>query len=334
MRHVIRDFKRQYHKVRRVAEYLAEAGSFKFEIKFEAKFGGDTLQAASETPNEEETVRFASLMHRFLDSNDHLYYKSVWTSLQLWFGLEISDQETSRVETLIRHLEKGDGDIIYNDDRLTPEKIYRTISDGGFFYGDQEARKRVEQMSQAPVMAHLLRHHFFDYSLRAFYVISALFDVILQVEQSAQVDFSENETTENRCIYCLDTKGTFTSEEHVIAESLGNDDLVLPKGFVCDVCNNGVLSILDSALLKFEPIAWAQVMYVPHTKAGKFPKASFTNFNLERTGPRHIQMTPKHKGGEIKNLKQIGDDMHSFNVEWKGKKINWTLIAYSGDCGR
>ena len=38
-------------------------------------------------------------------------------------------------------------------------------------------------------MAQLLRHQFFDYSLQAFYVVSAMFDVILQVEQSTKVDF-------------------------------------------------------------------------------------------------------------------------------------------------
>lgn len=40
-----------------------------------------------------------------------------------------------------------------------------------------------------------------------------------------------------------------------------------------------------------------------------------------------MKLTPKNKAGEIKNLKQIGDDKHSFNVEWKGKKLNWNLIG-------
>ena len=325
---VIRDFKRSYHKVREVYSNLANASGYKFEIKFERKFGGDTFQANNETPNEEETVRFVALMRRFLHPPDRLYYKSVWTSLQLEFALKISNERVEWVNVLLKRLEMGSGQITYNDDKLTPEKIYQTISNGGFFDDDEKARKYLEEMTQVPVMGPLLRHQFYDYSLSGFRVVSALFDIILQFEHSAEDNAPQGETTVgNLCIYCLNTEGSFTSEEHVIPESLGNDDVVLPKGCVCDACNNGVLSILDNALRRFEPIAWSQVMYVPHTKAGKFPKANFSTFTIEKTGPRHIKMMPKNKAGEIKNLKQIGEDMHSFKVEWKGKKIDWNLIG-------
>jgi len=40
-----------------------------------------------------------------------------------------------------------------------------------------------------------------------------------------------------RCILCDDGL-CFTSEEHIVPESLGNDILVLAKGWVCDACNN------------------------------------------------------------------------------------------------
>ncbi|HST51837.1 MAG TPA: HNH endonuclease [Pyrinomonadaceae bacterium] len=325
---VVRDFKRHYHKVRKVYSELANAGGFKFEIKFERKFGGDTFQATNETPNEAETVRFVALMGRFLYPNDRLYYKTVWTSLQLEFGLEISNERVGEVNALIKQLDMGSGETTYNNDNLTPEKIYQTISDGGFFDDDEKAIKYLEEMTQVPVMGPLLRHQFYDYSLRAFRIVSSLFDIILQIENRIEGSTIQAKTiVENLCIYCLTTEGSFTSEEHVIAESLGNDDAVLPKGFVCDACNNEVLSGLDNALINFEPVAFFRVQHVPYTKEGKFPKANFSTFTLEKTGPRHLKMTPKNKAGEIKNLKQIGDDLHSFNVEWKGKKINWKLIG-------
>ena len=321
---VVRDFKRHYHKVKEVYSNLANAGGYKFEIKFERKFGGDTFQANNETPNDEETVRFVALMRRFLHADDDLYYKDVWTSLQLEFGLELSSERVDGVNALIKELERGSGLITYNNDNLTPEKIYQTISDGGFFDDDEKARKYIEQMTQVPVMGPLLRHQFYDYSLTGFKVVSALFDIILQVEHK----ITQGETpSDNLCIYCLGTEGSFTSEEHVVPESLGNDDAVLPRGFVCDACNNGVLSGLDSALIQFEPVAFLRVQHVPYTKAGKFPKANFSTFTFEKTGPRHLKLTPKNKAGEIKNLRQIGEDTHAFNVEWKGKKLNWNLIG-------
>lgn len=39
------------------------------------------------------------------------------------------------------------------------------------------------------------------------------------------------------CIFC-GASGPFTSEEHIVPHSLGNDLVVLSKGWVCDSCNN------------------------------------------------------------------------------------------------
>lgn len=41
-----------------------------------------------------------------------------------------------------------------------------------------------------------------------------------------------------RCIFCKLPSDGSTSVEHIIPESLGNVDHVLPRGVVCDVCNN------------------------------------------------------------------------------------------------
>lgn len=40
-----------------------------------------------------------------------------------------------------------------------------------------------------------------------------------------------------KCIFCKDSSDNSTSVEHIIPESLGNKD-ILPKGIVCDSCNN------------------------------------------------------------------------------------------------
>lgn len=43
--------------------------------------------------------------------------------------------------------------------------------------------------------------------------------------------------TPMKCILC-DGNGPFSSEEHIVPHSLGNDILILPKGWLCDKCNN------------------------------------------------------------------------------------------------
>lgn len=40
------------------------------------------------------------------------------------------------------------------------------------------------------------------------------------------------------CIFCKNCSDTSTSVEHIIPESLGNTKTILPKGIVCDTCNN------------------------------------------------------------------------------------------------
>lgn len=40
------------------------------------------------------------------------------------------------------------------------------------------------------------------------------------------------------CIFCKKDSSNFKSIEHIIPQSLGNTTLILPKGVVCDKCNN------------------------------------------------------------------------------------------------
>ena len=41
-----------------------------------------------------------------------------------------------------------------------------------------------------------------------------------------------------RCLFCKQDSSNTKSVEHIIPESLGNKTLILPRGYVCDKCNN------------------------------------------------------------------------------------------------
>jgi hypothetical protein len=82
------------------------------------------------------------------------------------------------------------------------------------------------------------------------------------------------------CLFCLSADQPFGSVEHVISEALGNDNLILPRGVVCDRCNNGTLSGLDGKLLSFPPIQLMRVVRQLRSKAGKPPIARFSNGKL------------------------------------------------------
>jgi hypothetical protein len=85
---------------------------------------------------------------------------------------------------------------------------------------------------------------------------------------------------ERECLFCRQGDGGFVSAEHVFPESLGNTELVLPPGVVCDRCNNGPLSTLDQTICDFLPIKMRRTMLGIQSKAGKVPRARFSEGTL------------------------------------------------------
>ena len=51
------------------------------------------------------------------------------------------------------------------------------------------------------------------------------------------------------CIFCHKNSSTSKSIEHIIPESLGNKNIWLPKGYVCDECNHYFAIKIEKDLL-------------------------------------------------------------------------------------
>ena len=75
-----------------------------------------------------------------------------------------------------------------------------------------------------------------------------------------------------KCLFCFRTDVSFNKIEHPIPESLGNDDWVLPKGFVCDVCNQYFGSKVENIVISEPPFILERLGYVVKSKKGKLPK--------------------------------------------------------------
>ncbi len=52
------------------------------------------------------------------------------------------------------------------------------------------------------------------------------------------------------CIFCKRDSTGSCSVEHIIPESLGNEEHVLPPGVVCGACNNYFASSIEQAVLE------------------------------------------------------------------------------------
>lgn len=73
------------------------------------------------------------------------------------------------------------------------------------------------------------------------------------------------------CIFCRSDASSSNSVEHIVPESLGNEEHILPKGVVCDTCNNYFARKIEGPLLETSYLKYARsTMGVPN-KRGYVP---------------------------------------------------------------
>jgi hypothetical protein len=213
--------------------------------------------------------------------------RRVWEAL---LATDVVGEETrSMVEDAFRDADRLQMRLVVNDSVLTAREVYDAYGEGEYFDSDETARERLDAISVGPLrgMVPLLFHEACErYSALVF----VLLEVILDLEREHSLDDIASDGY-GQCIYCKTTEGEFRSEEHVIPEAFGVDELVL-TGCVCDACNNR-LSRLDQALAEFDAIAMLRTFYVPLTKKGKFPKADLREYDIEKTEPRAIKFMAK-----------------------------------------
>jgi len=94
----------------------------------------------------------------------------------------------------------------------------------------------------------------------------------------------------SKCIFCLTVSGQFLSEEHIFPESLGNKTKILPAGCVCDFCNNGVLSILDSVFVQFDGIAMMKALHQIPSKHGQLKALFLQDTKIKHRGSGHVEI--------------------------------------------
>jgi len=318
----IEKFKHHYHKVRKVIPEFGDNSISSLKIRYQDQ----NLHTEMNTPAHDQTVRLVALMRRFLNSNNDLHYRKIWTYLLDSFSDLIPNEVVEEINKRIERMRIGQMQFKVNDKILTSEGIYNLISEGGYFDDSRAFHQKLDQLANIPIVKGIFWHQFFAYTLDGFYLVSMLFDAVKLIEKSQEYKLFKRNSL-NYCIYCLKRSASFNSEEHIIPESLGNEELILPRGYVCDRCNNGVLSRLDNFLLDFEPISFLRVIYSPYTKAGKLPTASYQNISIKKTHPRNIVLTAKDKSGWIKNLKEMDDGQVSFSIKIRGRKFNPKVIG-------
>jgi hypothetical protein len=88
----------------------------------------------------------------------------------------------------------------------------------------------------------------------------------------------------NDCLYCRRTDVPFERIEHPIPESLGNDDLIIPKGWVCDPCNQYFGAKLEFKALNLPPFSIERTAFNVRSKKGRQAHHQDDGFALAATG--------------------------------------------------
>jgi len=77
-----------------------------------------------------------------------------------------------------------------------------------------------------------------------------------------------------RCIFCKSDSASSRSVEHIIPESLGNKSHVLPKGVVCDACNNYFAREVERPFLDSPSMRVLRFHQALESKKGRLPPLS------------------------------------------------------------
>ena len=320
----LEDFKRHYHKVFHVYSQLEGKELSRLRIKMSE----GRLTAEASVENEELATQLVVLMRRFLCPDDSLYFEHIWKCLRDDYGTHIPKDVMAHTDSLIERMATGDLVLQINGERQTAEQIYAAYSEGVFFSSSAEGLHYLLRLGPQPIIEPVVLDVFLQYSIWGFFVATALFEALKSAKRGALATLEGSSASlSNQCIYCLTTKGSFKSTEHIFSESLGNDELILPRGYVCDRCNHGILSLLDDALIKFEPIALTRVLFVPHDKRGRLPEANFQNLHLRKTSPRRLQVAAKDRTGELRKMEDLGSGWSHFAQEIRGRVFDPCLLG-------
>ena len=121
-------------------------------------------------------------------------------------------------------------------------------------------------------------------------------------------------TPPNKCLYCLSNENLFSRQEHPIPESLGNDDIILPVGFVCDKCNQYFGSKIEQIVLSKAPFGVERVVQAVKNKKGNYPIVKSKDACIVSSGYWDniiIQSTPTQNA-----ICRLSNDEYLYNPEW------------------
>jgi hypothetical protein len=309
----LKKFKNQYHLARKAAEHISK-DKFSLKMKFDKKEG---IRTTLDIPPEGHLARFVACIRPFADPSSPLHFRKIGQLVKESDapGLKVNKKT---IDHFFEKVERGPINIKTDIGVFNALEIFLVYSKGEFFSDQSEEAKIIAQFKKDPLLNQLILYQFYNYSYEVYKACSYLYGLIRQLERLFPDEAIKDQEKQEAfcCIYCLDRNGSFTSHEHVYPESFGNTEIILAPGYVCDLCNNEILSPLDDYLVNHDIFSFLKVFFMDYNpKTGKFPKAKYQNITIEKTRPRDLQIVKQ--SGKENSLRVEKKENGTFKIKIK-----------------
>jgi hypothetical protein len=311
---LLKKFKNQLHLIKDAIGDMADS-NISFGLNIDRDKGAN---CSLKLPPEREISRFAAVVRPLADSISPLYFSKIAFVLLENNLVNLSATDKEELLKDIKFVEDGTTRFKINNDVFTASGLYSLYARGEYFSECVNEAAKILQCKKVPIINEHILFNFYSYCYDVYRISWHLYHVIKEAEKnlSAAPIIELVDKGNYECLYCKSRVNEFSCPEHVYPEALGNTEIILPPGFVCDSCNKGVLSNLDNELVNNDVISMLRVFYVPYNpKTGKYPVARFQNITIEKIHPRKY------------NFNVYGNEEKTIIVKTKGDQPHITINA-------
>nr|CAI64102.1 hypothetical protein [uncultured archaeon]CAI64239.1 hypothetical protein [uncultured archaeon]CBH36624.1 hypothetical protein BSM_01010 [uncultured archaeon] len=306
-------FKHSFYRAEQVYRRLhKKKGNFSFKLECNKEKGG---KVSYNVPNEQTAKEFAVSMSCFLLPDSFLNIDNLLRTLQQLSTNTQYQEFLINVEQCLNKVKEGHIKPLRADD------VFVELSSNVLFANDIDAAKYLDKLRNDPITSKLKWSLYYDYCLSVFKVLSKIIDYLEKHDiHPPRID------RKNHCIFCKATDGNFSSVEHVIPESIGNETLFLPRGYVCDNCNERI-SKLEQDFVNSVPMSVHRIFCGSVGKKGKLPSAKFSNVNLQKISPNTITMIYPAGAKRIPKAMNLPDGSYKSKMTLIKQQFNPHAIA-------
>lgn len=273
-----------------------------------------------DTPSSRASLEFAVVMSDFILPGHFLVLEDLYTTLaEISSAQEMQDiivkskEELNQVEHALPIISSREGVP------KTARDIFIEINQNIVFNNDIAARDFVEKLNGYQTVNTVWKH-FHDYCLAVFYSLRSIDSQVLGKGLCPQ------STRKQICIYCKSEDAEFKNVEHTMPEALGNETSILPRGYVCNSCNNE-LSTVEGRFIETLPISMMRLLTANVNKDGRFPSARYDKIHFERTSPN--SMKSRSQGGKATQIShtELADGILKINMPTITSRIDYKACA-------